>query len=152
MLRWLWRVKLQLFVETQILQRLTIIKGRILLQVGECGGGGRERKGIWVLHNFHLRSAEHYSRFHSRPPPLFHHKVPAASSRASGSYGTKTTLQFPESARVYALHETRMKLTLRPEWRLRPLTSFLGFLDIKTGVTVAILFAVSAQLIAETIP
>ncbi|KAI0642118.1 DUF1753-domain-containing protein [Trametes meyenii] len=34
-----------------------------------------------------------------------------------------------------------MKLTLRPEWRLRPLSSFLGFLDIKTGVTVALLFA-----------
>ncbi|EJF64091.1 Inositolphosphorylceramide synthase subunit Kei1-domain-containing protein [Dichomitus squalens] len=34
-----------------------------------------------------------------------------------------------------------MKLTLRPEWRLRPLTSFLGFLDIKTGVTIALLFA-----------
>ena len=36
-----------------------------------------------------------------------------------------------------------MKLTLRPEWRLRPLSSFLGFLDIKTGVTIALLFAVS---------
>jgi len=35
-----------------------------------------------------------------------------------------------------------MKLTLRPEWRLWPLTSFLGLLDIKTGVTVALLFAV----------
>ncbi|KAH9940856.1 DUF1753-domain-containing protein [Epithele typhae] len=35
-----------------------------------------------------------------------------------------------------------MKLTLRPEWRLRPLSSFIGFLDIKTGVTVALLFAV----------
>ncbi|KAI0741621.1 Inositolphosphorylceramide synthase subunit Kei1-domain-containing protein [Daedaleopsis nitida] len=34
-----------------------------------------------------------------------------------------------------------MRLTLRPEWRLRPLTSFLGFLDIKTGVTIALLFA-----------
>ncbi|EPQ56603.1 DUF1753-domain-containing protein [Gloeophyllum trabeum ATCC 11539] len=30
---------------------------------------------------------------------------------------------------------------LRPEWRLRPLSSFLGFLDIKTGVVVALLFA-----------
>lgn len=36
-----------------------------------------------------------------------------------------------------------MKLTLRPEWRLRPLSTFLGFLDIKTGVTIALLFAVS---------
>ncbi|KAF7794272.1 hypothetical protein EIP86_005405 [Pleurotus ostreatoroseus] len=34
-----------------------------------------------------------------------------------------------------------MKLTLRPEWRLRPLSSFLGCLDIKTGVIIAILFA-----------
>ncbi|KAK7687812.1 hypothetical protein QCA50_009031 [Cerrena zonata] len=34
-----------------------------------------------------------------------------------------------------------MKLTLRPEWRLRPLSSFLGFLDLKTGVTCALLFA-----------
>ena len=38
-----------------------------------------------------------------------------------------------------------MKLTLRPEWRLRPLSSFLGFLDIKTGVLIAILFAVRVQ-------
>ncbi|CAL1715245.1 unnamed protein product [Somion occarium] len=28
-----------------------------------------------------------------------------------------------------------------PEWRLRPLSSFLGFLDIKLGVTIALLFA-----------
>jgi len=35
-----------------------------------------------------------------------------------------------------------MKLTLRPEWRLRPLSSFLGILDLKTGVTLALLFAV----------
>jgi len=34
-----------------------------------------------------------------------------------------------------------MKLMLRPEWRLWPLTSFLGLLDLKTGVTVALLFA-----------
>ena len=38
-----------------------------------------------------------------------------------------------------------MKLMLRPEWRLWPLTSFLGFLDLKTGVTVALLFAVCIQ-------
>ena len=42
-----------------------------------------------------------------------------------------------------------MKLTLRPEWRPRPLTSFLGFVDIKTGVTVAILFAVSRQIVVD---
>jgi len=35
-----------------------------------------------------------------------------------------------------------MKLMLRPEWRLWPLSSFLGLLDLKTGVTVALLFAV----------
>ncbi|KAF9031378.1 DUF1753-domain-containing protein [Hymenopellis radicata] len=34
-----------------------------------------------------------------------------------------------------------MKLTLRPEWRLWPLSSFLAVLDIKTGVTVVLLFA-----------
>ncbi|KAL1745209.1 Inositolphosphorylceramide synthase subunit Kei1-domain-containing protein [Schizophyllum fasciatum] len=34
-----------------------------------------------------------------------------------------------------------MKLTLRPEWRLYPLASFLGVLDLKTGVVVALLFA-----------
>jgi hypothetical protein len=39
-----------------------------------------------------------------------------------------------------------MKLTLRPEWRLWPLASFLGLLDLKTGVTVALLFAVRLQL------
>lgn len=39
-----------------------------------------------------------------------------------------------------------MKLMLRPEWRLWPLSSFLGLLDLKTGVTVALLFAVSISL------
>lgn len=34
-----------------------------------------------------------------------------------------------------------MKLTLKPEWRLRPLNSFLGFIDLKLGVTIALLFA-----------
>ncbi|TFK74940.1 DUF1753-domain-containing protein [Pluteus cervinus] len=34
-----------------------------------------------------------------------------------------------------------MKLTLRPEWRLWPLASFFGLLDLKTGVIVALLFA-----------
>jgi len=33
------------------------------------------------------------------------------------------------------------KLMLRAEWRLWPLSSFLGLLDLKTGVTVALLFA-----------
>jgi hypothetical protein len=35
-----------------------------------------------------------------------------------------------------------MKLMLRPEWRLWPMSSFLGFVDLKTGVTVGLLFAV----------
>ncbi|KAJ3801280.1 Inositolphosphorylceramide synthase subunit Kei1-domain-containing protein [Lentinula aff. detonsa] len=35
-----------------------------------------------------------------------------------------------------------MKLTLKPEWRLWPLSSFFGVLDLKTGVTIALLFAV----------
>ncbi|KIK61638.1 hypothetical protein GYMLUDRAFT_96488 [Collybiopsis luxurians FD-317 M1] len=35
-----------------------------------------------------------------------------------------------------------MKLTLKPQWRLWPLASFLGVLDLKTGVTIALLFAV----------
>ncbi|KAJ7139388.1 Inositolphosphorylceramide synthase subunit Kei1-domain-containing protein, partial [Mycena epipterygia] len=34
-----------------------------------------------------------------------------------------------------------MKLMLRNEWRLWPFNSFLGVLDIKTGVTIALLFA-----------
>ncbi|KAI0955186.1 hypothetical protein AcW1_006844 [Taiwanofungus camphoratus] len=34
-----------------------------------------------------------------------------------------------------------MKLTVRPEWRLRPLTSALGFLDLKIAVTIVIFFA-----------
>jgi hypothetical protein len=34
-----------------------------------------------------------------------------------------------------------MKLMLRPEWRLWPLASFLGLIDLKTGVTIALLFA-----------
>ncbi|KAF5361986.1 hypothetical protein D9756_002427 [Leucocoprinus leucothites] len=34
-----------------------------------------------------------------------------------------------------------MKLMLRPEWRLWPLSSFLGLIDLKTGVTIALLFA-----------
>ena len=40
---------------------------------------------------------------------------------------------------------------LRPEWRLWPLSSFLGLLDLKTGVTVALLFAVSRFLLLHTI-
>ncbi|KAF8587844.1 DUF1753-domain-containing protein [Ramaria rubella] len=39
-----------------------------------------------------------------------------------------------------------MRLTLNPNWRPRPLRSFLGFMDIKTGVTIALLFAVSFDM------
>ena len=35
-----------------------------------------------------------------------------------------------------------MKLILRPEWRLWPINNFLGLLDLKTGVTITLLFAV----------
>ncbi len=35
-----------------------------------------------------------------------------------------------------------MKLTLRPEWRPRPLKSFCGFIELKIGVKMVILFAV----------
>lgn len=35
-----------------------------------------------------------------------------------------------------------MKLMLRPEWKPRPVGSFLGCLDLKLGVTIALLFAV----------
>lgn len=38
---------------------------------------------------------------------------------------------------------------LRPEWRLWPFSSFLGLLDLKTGVTVALLFAVGRQGIRD---
>ncbi|KIY68906.1 DUF1753-domain-containing protein [Cylindrobasidium torrendii FP15055 ss-10] len=34
-----------------------------------------------------------------------------------------------------------MKLTLRPEWRMWPLSTFFSILDIKTGTTVVLLFA-----------
>jgi hypothetical protein len=39
-----------------------------------------------------------------------------------------------------------MKLMLRPEWRLWPISTFLGVTDLKTGVTVALLFAVSTEV------
>lgn len=38
-----------------------------------------------------------------------------------------------------------MRLMLRPEWRLWPFGSFLGLLDLKSGVTVALLFVVSDE-------
>lgn len=45
-----------------------------------------------------------------------------------------------------------MKLMLRPEWRLWPMSTFLGLLDLKTGVTIALLFAVSGVLILGARP
>ena len=41
-----------------------------------------------------------------------------------------------------SVHDSHMKLTLRPEWRLWPINTFLGVLDLKTGVTITLLFAV----------
>ena len=35
---------------------------------------------------------------------------------------------------------------LRPEWRLWPISTFLGVTDLKTGVIIALLFAVSLQV------
>ena len=35
---------------------------------------------------------------------------------------------------------------LRPEWRLWPISTFLGVTDLKTGVTIALLFAVSPEV------
>lgn len=49
---------------------------------------------------------------------------------------------FPSSSDRSLLDDPFMKLMLRPEWRLWPLSSFLGFVDLKTGVTVGLLFAV----------
>jgi hypothetical protein len=40
------------------------------------------------------------------------------------------------------LHVLLMKLTLKHQLRPRPFTSMLGFLDLKTGVTLVVLFAV----------
>jgi inositol phosphorylceramide synthase regulatory subunit len=39
-----------------------------------------------------------------------------------------------------------MKLTLKQELRPRPFASMLGFLDLKTGVTLVVLFAVCLSL------
>ena len=44
-----------------------------------------------------------------------------------------------------SLPTVTMKLMLRPEWRPRPFSSFLGCLDLKTGVVLALLFAVCCQ-------
>jgi len=43
---------------------------------------------------------------------------------------------------VSLLHVHPMKLTLRRALRPRPFSSMLGFLDLKTGVTLVVLFAV----------
>ena len=45
-----------------------------------------------------------------------------------------------ETGAAYA--PTSMRLMLRPEWRLWPLSSCLGILDLKTAVSVALFFAV----------
>jgi hypothetical protein len=41
-----------------------------------------------------------------------------------------------------SLHVLLMKLTLKHQLRPRPFASMLGFLDLKTGVTLVVLFAV----------
>lgn len=42
-----------------------------------------------------------------------------------------------------------MKLTLKQEWKPRPLNSFLGVIDLKIGVTIAFLFAVRPGLTVD---
>lgn len=42
-----------------------------------------------------------------------------------------------------------MKLTLKQEWKPRPLNSFLGVIDLKIGVTIAFLFAVRPVLTVD---
>jgi len=53
---------------------------------------------------------------------------------------------FPSLPALLSLHVliiiTIMKLTLKQQLRPRPFTSMLGFLDLKTGVTLVVLFAV----------
>jgi inositol phosphorylceramide synthase regulatory subunit len=46
---------------------------------------------------------------------------------------------------VAFLHVLLMKLTLKHQLRPRPFTSLLGFLDLKTGVILVVLFAVRAH-------
>jgi hypothetical protein len=45
-----------------------------------------------------------------------------------------------------------MKLTLKRQLRPRPFSSVLGFLDLKTGVTVVVLFAVRTALLHPNSP
>ncbi len=71
-----------------------------------------------------------------RHPPL----VPSLAAPSPSCFSS-SSLSCPH--KLHCDLRRPMKLTLRPEWRLRPLSSFLGFLDIKTGVTIALLFAVS---------
>lgn len=54
----------------------------------------------------------------------------------------QATKKIARAGHYVSLVSFSMKLMLRQEWRLWPLSSFLGFVDIKTGVTVALLFAV----------
>ncbi|KAI0060722.1 DUF1753-domain-containing protein [Artomyces pyxidatus] len=71
-----------------------------------------------------------YSKF-APAPDSFTHSRPFADR-----YRSFVTHLIP-----FHLNGRFMKLTLRQEWRLRPLNSFLGFLDLKTGVTIAVFFA-----------
>jgi hypothetical protein len=47
---------------------------------------------------------------------------------------------------LFPLHVHSMKLTLKHQLRPRPFASMLGFLDLKTGVTLVVLFAVRPPL------
>jgi len=53
-----------------------------------------------------------------------------------------TAVPFPVAPFSFHLHVHPMKLTFRRALRPRPFSSMLGFLDLKTGVTLVVLFAV----------
>lgn len=54
-------------------------------------------------------------------------------------------MEFKKLDHLSSLPTVTMKLMLRPEWRPRPFSSFLGCLDLKTGVVLALFFAVRYQ-------
>lgn len=56
--------------------------------------------------------------------------------------GIVLSLLFTTPSASLLLHVLLMKLTLKHQLRPRPFTSMLGFLDLKTGVVLVVLFAV----------
>jgi hypothetical protein len=56
--------------------------------------------------------------------------------------GIVLSLLFTAPFASLLLHVLLMKLTLKHQLRPRPFTSMLGFLDLKTGVVLVVLFAV----------